>query len=926
MTEFSRDMNIAIIGLAGRFPGAATPEKFWENLVGGVESVTQFDADELRANGVTDAELADPGYVKAGALISDPDRFDANYFNISPKEAEFIDPQQRIFLECAVEALESAGCNPASYEGAIGVFAGVARGTYQLHFSPAVWREVRSSAILHTLMIYGNNDDYLSTRLSYKLNLRGPSITIQTACSTSLVAVHFACQSLLSGESDVALAGGVSIQHSFRKRGYRYTEGGILSPDGHCRPFDAAARGTVFGDGIGIVALKRLDRALADRDPIRAVICGSAVNNDGAGKVGYTAPSVGGQASVIAEAMAMARVSPDTIDYIETHGTGTALGDPIEIAALTQAFCPGAAKHDDNRIWIGSVKSSIGHLNTAAGIAALIKTVLALENGLIPASLNFGRPNPKIDFEHTPFRVAATAEKWARTARPRRAGVSSFGIGGTNAHVVLEEAPQSNSPVSNRPSHVLPLSARTTTALDAMTRNLLDYLQNDEQANFADVAFTLSAGRIPLQHRRAMICTSAADAANAIESDDPQRIIDQTQDLSKASICFMMPGQGSQRLNMGLELYENEAVFARELDRCADLFKPHLDLDLRSLLYPSDDRAAESINRLTETMFAQPAIFAVSYAAAKLWMSCGVKPAALIGHSIGELVAACLAEVFTLEAAVEIVAARGKLMQTLPKGAMLAVSLPADEVKSFLDDAASIAAVNAPSMCTVSGPLDVMAQLENEFRQNNVLCQKLRTSHAFHSPMMRPAFQPFVDVVGRFQLKPPSIPFISNITGDWITERDATDPNYWGRHLIETVNFAAGIRAVMETNPGALIETGPGGTLASLAQNNASAELPVTTILSLPNVKATAHQVEAFLGGLARLWVNGVAIDLSRLYSDESRRKVPLPSYPFERQRYWAGASSDDHASPPPAAPAAGGVFVPLWKRVLKAAAQGNLE
>ncbi|UFZ03300.1 SDR family NAD(P)-dependent oxidoreductase [Bradyrhizobium ontarionense] len=910
-------MSIAIIGLAGRFPGAPTVAQFWKNLAEGVESISEFSVDELRASGISEAELADVGYVKAGAPISDADLFDAGYFNISPKEAEFIDPQQRIFLECAVEALESAGCDPASFGGAIGVFAGVSRSTYQLYLSPGVWREVRASPVLQTLLIYGNNDDYLSTRLSYKLNLRGPSITVQTACSTSLVAVHFACQSLLSGESDIALAGGVSIQSSFRKRGYRYTEGGILSPDGHCRPFDASARGTLFGDGIGIVVLKRLDRALADGDPIRAVICGSAVNNDGAGKVGYTAPSVGGQAAVIAEAMAIAHVSPDTIDYVETHGTGTSLGDPIEIAALNEAYRSRTDKTASRPIWIGSVKSNIGHLNTAAGVASLIKTVLAMEKGIIPASLNFEQPNPKIDFAQTAFQVAACAETWARKTRPRRAGVSSFGIGGTNAHVVVEEAPAFDSTASDRPSHVLPLSARTASALDAATRNLAEYLAGAD-VNIADVAYTLAAGRTSHHYRRAVICTRGDDAVDAIQTDDPQRIIDQAQDLSKASICFMFPGQGSQRLNMSLGLYEHEPVFRRELDRSAELFEPHLGIDLRSLLFPSEEQAAEAASRLTDTLFAQAAIFAVSYSTAQLWASYGVKPVAMIGHSIGELVAACIAGVFSLDAAVQIVATRGRLMQDLPKGGMLAVALSSDDIKGYLNDNLSIAAINGPSLCAVSGPLDAISDLETVIRSNDIFCQRLRTSHAFHSAMMQAMVEPFVEVMGSVPLKAPSIPFISNVTGGWITEQEATDPRYWGRHLREAVNFAAGIEEMTRTYPGVLIEVGPGGALAQLAHENAAGR-PLTTIVSMPHVKATAHQVEAFARGLAKLWVGGLRLDLSQLYREERRRKLPLPTYPFERQRYWAGSSQEDQPNPPHADLGGEGTFVPLWKRVAKA-------
>ncbi|HVX65868.1 MAG TPA: type I polyketide synthase, partial [Bryobacteraceae bacterium] len=662
-------MAIAIVGMAGRFPGARNVREFWRNLRGGVESVRRFTDDELRSAGVSEELLSDPNYVKAGVVLDDVGLFDAPFFGFSPRDASIMDPQHRHFLECAWEALENAGHTPEGFRGSIGVYAGSGMNTY-LIYNLLANRQLVESAGLFLLKQTGNDKDVLATRVSYQLDLRGPSINIQTACSTSLVAVHMACQSLLNHECDMALAGGVTIELP-HGTGYVYREGEILSQDGHCRSFDAASTGTIFGSGLGLVVLRRLEDAIEDGDTIHAIVRGSAINNDGSRKIGYLAPSVDGQAEVIAEALAVAGVDADSISYIETHGTGTKVGDPIEISGLTQAF----RESTDRKGFcaIGSVKSNIGHLDAAAGGTGLIKTVLALEHGEIPPSLHFEKPNPHIDFTASPFYVNAKLQEWKAGPEPRRAGVTSLGIGGTNAHVILEEAPAVKRKQARRPWQLLVLSAKTPTALEAAGPRLAERLREEPGIELADAAFTCQLGRRAFRYRRAVVCRSTEEAAAMLEAKGTAAI--DSGDGSAREAVFLFSGQGSQYVRMGLGLYGEEPVFRKELDRCAELLAPHLGLDLRSVLYPADEAVESAAEQLNQTALTQPALFAVEYALAKLWMSWGVRPAAMVGHSIGEYVAACLAGVFSLEDALAVVAARGRLMQSLPAGAMTAVPL-----------------------------------------------------------------------------------------------------------------------------------------------------------------------------------------------------------------------------------------------------------
>ncbi|AFZ28246.1 polyketide synthase family protein (plasmid) [Cylindrospermum stagnale PCC 7417] len=883
---------IAIIGMTGRFPGANNVDKFWQNLVNGVESITFFTDEELIASGVDPALLNSPNYVKAKGVLEDIEMFDALFFGFTAKEAELMDPQHRLFLECAWEALENAGYDSEVYDGRIGVYAGAGLNIYLARNLISNHDLIESAGNLQVSI--GNDKDYVPTRVSYKLNLTGPSINVNTACSTSLVTVHLACQSLLNYQCDMALAGGVSI-YTPQKEGYVYQNGGIASPDGHCRAFDARAQGTVDGNGVGIVVLKRLEDALANGDYIYAVIKGSAINNDGSLKVGYTAPSESGQAAVISEALAVAGIEAEDISYIETHGTGTTLGDPIEIAALTQAFQTSTQKK--GFCAIGSVKTNIGHLDAAAGVAGLIKTTLALKHKLLLPSLNFEKPSPNIDFANSRFYVNTTLSKWTTDGTPCRAGVSSFGIGGTNAHIVLEEAPvdqtQDVAFQHSRPWQVLSLSAKTSSALDEMTANLAAYLKQHPDLNFADVAYTLAVGRRAFEHRRIVVCQKLNEAGNALELVDPQRVFTSFQELKERSVVFMFSGQGSQYVNMGRELYQTEPTFRKHIDLCLEILKPHLGFDLQSVLYPQEELAQEAAQQLKQTAIAQPALFAIAYSLAQLWMSWGVHPKAMIGHSIGEYVAATLAGVLSLKDALALVASRGQLMQQLPTGGMLAIHLPEKEVQALLNveilhtTSLQIAAINGQCLCVVSGCTDDVETLQNQLAEKSVNYRRLHTSHAFHSEMMDTILEPFTFAVKKVTLNPPQIPYLSNVTGTWIAASQATDPNYWAKHLRSCVRFSEGLQQLLKEPEQILLEVGPGRTLSTLATQHSDKTAKQVVLNSLRHPQDRQSDVGFLLTILGKLWLFGVKVNWSGFYSHQKRLRVPLPTYPFERQRYW---------------------------------------
>ena len=923
MTTEPDTERIAIVGMAGRFPKAWNIDEYWRNLREGVECIS-FPND---GDGADESDRsAGPAFVPAAATLDGLDLFDAPFFGFSARDAEAMDPQHRIFLECAWHALETAGYNPERCPGLVGVFAGAGLSSYLAD----VYASAEALASLDDFQIaIGNDKDHLTTQVAYKLNLHGPSLTVQTACSTSLVAVCVACQSLLNYQCDMALAGGVSAEARIGE-GYYYEAGGILSPDGHCRVFDAAAQGTVPGNGVGIVVVKRLSDALADRDPIRAIISGFALNNDGLRKVGYTAPSVDGQAEVIAMAHAFGNVDPGSITYVEAHGTGTALGDPIEVAALDQVFRRSGKR---GFCAIGSVKSNIGHLDTAAGVASLIKTILALEHRQIPPTLHFTRPNPQINFAESAFRVTTELTEWRSDGEPLRAGVSSFGIGGTNAHVVVEQAPAAEPAAQRRPYVVLTMSARSDAALETATDNLAVHLDQRPDASLADVAYTCQVGRKAFDRRRVLVTPvdDAAGAASALRDRDSLRVRSRACEVRDRPVFFLFPGQGTQAVDMAFELYHAEPRFQREVDRCSEILRPMLGTDLRTLIYPEPERAAEAAAKLGRTAYTQPALFVIEYALARQWMQWGVAPSAMLGHSLGEWVAACLADVVTLEQALELVALRGRLMAEMAPGAMLAAALPESLAAEYLSADLSLAAVNAPGACVLSGPSDAVQEVEAALGGRGIHTQRLATSHAFHSAMMDRAMARFADhIADRVTLRPPGIPFISNVTGTWIEPRAALDPEYWGRQMRETVRFADGVEELCRAPNAVLLEVGPGHTVGRLARQHPALDgrqHVLSTLDSSPGGDALA----AMMSALGDLWLHGVEPDWQGFHAFEQRRRVALPTYPFERQRYWieapsiaeyegddgfglAGGEPDTAGAETNAADPAGWFYYPSWR------------
>jgi amino acid adenylation domain-containing protein len=880
--------DVAIIGMAGRFPGAADLDRFWRHLADGVEGLRRMTDEELRTF-EPDHELKalDPDFVPVIGPIDDVEMFDAEFFGISPGEARTLDPQHRIWFEAAWQALESAGYAPGKVGPRIGVFAGSYMNTYTmynlLHDRAAVEAFVRMQDPAAYLQMLDNDRDYLPTRTSHLLDLRGPAVNVQTACSTSLVAVVLACRAIASGDCEMALAGGVSVFLP-QAQGYLYQEGGIRSLDGRTRPFDAAGTGTVFTSGVGAVLLKGLDQALADGDTIHAVIRGAAMNNDGAHKASYMAPSIDGQAEVIADALQRARLDPSAISYVEAHGTATPLGDPIEVAALTRVFGPWWEQ--PGKVALGSVKSNIGHTDAAAGVAGLIKTVLALGHEAIPPTLHFETPNPQIDFDASPFRVPVRLEPWPRGSEPRRAGVSSFGVGGTNAHVVVEEAPTAPVVPSPRPRHLLPLSARSATALASMGRALADHLERTRPA-LEDVAHTLAIGRTDFAHRSSVVAADVDEAIAALRSD---RIASSELLVDAPDVVMMFPGQGAQYVGMGRELYDHEPVFRDAFDTCAKVLRSSVGIDLRALLYPVDGSDAEATKRLTRTEVAQPALFVVSYATASLWRSWGVEPSVLVGHSVGEYVAATLAGVFAIEDALRIVAARGRLMQALPGGAMRAVRLSADEVQPYLGDGVGLAAMNTPQVSVVSGPDDAMGRFVARLEAAGHETIALHTSHAFHSQMIEPMLDDLRKVVASVDRHAPRIPIVSTSTGHALTDEQAVDPAYWADQARRPVLFSAAVMTLQQEPHRVYLEVGPGRTLTGAVlqhpdEREGGARIAVVQSLAHPNEPRPA--LGSMLSALGQLWQAGVPVSLDGVYRAERRRRVPLPTYPFERQRHW---------------------------------------
>jgi acyl transferase domain-containing protein/thioesterase domain-containing protein len=891
------DNDIAIVGMAARLPGAPDIETYWRNLRDGVESIRRYSDDELLAEGESLENLRRSNYVRAGGPLDGMEMFDGEFFGFSPKESAIMDPQHRHFLECCWEALENAGHAPERFRGPIGVFGGCGMGSY-LYFNLCSNRELVDSVGLFLLRHTGNDKDFLVTRVSHLFDLKGPSVNVQTACSTSLVAAHLACQSLLAGECDMALAGGVTIEIPHR-RGYLYQEGEVLSPDGHCHAFDYRGQGTVFGSGVGVVVLRRLRDAIEDGDHIHAVIKGSAVNNDGAGKAGYLAPSVEGQAAAMAEAHAVAGVDAGSIDYVECHGTGTYLGDPIEIAALTLAFRQSTDATGFCRI--GSVKTNIGHLDTAAGIASLIKAALALEHRQMPPSLNFEKPNPAIDFASSPFVVNSELTEWRRRgpSAPRRAAVNSLGVGGTNAHMVLEEAPEpGKSDAPGRAFQLLTMSARSRKSLDAYQKRLADHLRAHPDQELADVAYSLHAGRRAFDQRRILVARSREEAIELLEQNDPKRLFSGAV-LDKGSVVFMFSGGGSQYPGMGLDLYRSEPVYRESVDRGLELFRGKTGIDLRALLFPAADRMQSAAAALEHPRVQLPAIFIVEMALAKLWTSWGIAPAALIGHSVGENAAACLAEVLSYEDALGLVILRGELVERVAEGAMLSVALSETEVQPLVGEfGLDLAIVNSPELCVVSGSVPGVEALEKRLLEREVEARRLKISVAGHSRMLDPILAEFGDFLRKLKLGPPKIPFVSNYTGTWIKPEEATDPQYWVRHLRHTVRFSAGLKTLLASPERIFLEVGPGRILSSLVRQQPDSKAGQPALSSLRHPDEAVPDDAYFLAVLGRLWASGVKVDSGRIWRGEHRLRVPLPTYAFQHQRYFIDAVKSEAHGP----------------------------
>jgi acyl transferase domain-containing protein/acyl carrier protein len=896
-----REDDIAVIGMACRFPGAPDIRRFWDNLVNGVNSIKFLTDEELSANGVSQKTINDPDYVKACPMIDQMDGFDAAFFGYTARDAQLRDPQGRLLLEMCHTSLEDAGYDVRRYDGTVGVFGGA--GEYDYGHQNVRRNRAAVKAVGGMSVATATEPDYLTTTVSYRLGLQGPSFTVQTACSTALVAIHLACQSLRMGECDMALAGAVDVRLPYGQGHWR-VEGGIGSADGRIRAFDAAASGTVFGSGVGVVTLKRLGEAMADGDHVYAVVRGSAVNNDGAARAGYTAPGVEGQTKLVLEALAVAEVDPGSIGFVEAHGTGTLVGDPIEVSALTNAFRAAGAT-SDQFCGLGSVKPNIGHLGAAAGVAGFIKACLMIENGQIPPTLNFVTPNPAIDFEASPFYVNTSGKAWEGK---RRAGVSSFGIGGTNAHVVLEQPPPRTAPAAPEqhntaprqgsattgavPRHLLPISAKTVTALEKAAGQLAEHLRTAGPAGprLEDVAWTLQQGRRPLPYRRTVVAGSVTEAVAALDGLSGSRRGAKPVPHTEPGIAFLFPGQGAQYPRMGHGLYRSQKAFRWEVDRCAEILTPLLGEDLRDLLYGDRDSAGEVLSR---TEFAQPALFTIEYAMAQLMMSWGLTPAAMLGHSIGEYSAACLAGVFTLEDALSLVATRGAFMQSMPPGDMTAVPLPERLVAPMLMGGAEVAAVNSHDVTVIAGPPRAVAALEDHLTPWGVRCQRLTTSHAFHTGMMEPIIAPFRESVASTSRNEPRLPFLSNVTGTWITAEQATDPGYWADHLRDTVRFADCLETLAREPDLALLEVGPGRTLSSLARKSAGKTR--TTIVTTMRHPLVAGDDEVLaLDALGTLWSGGVEVAWESVGHGRPGRRVSLPTYPFERQRFWLDPDAED--------------------------------
>ncbi|XIS31486.1 colibactin polyketide synthase ClbI [Escherichia coli] len=889
------DFGIAIIGMAGRFPQADTVQAFWENLLASRECISFYSDEELLAMGISPEFVQHPDYVKAKGEVADIDKFDAAFFGIAPREAELMDPQHRVLLETAWAAFEDAGYVAADYPGDVGIFAGKSMDSYLMLNLMPHFKRVFSSGSLQAAI--GNDKDSITTTIAYHLNLRGPAITVQTSSSTSLVAVCVACQSLLTWQCDMAIAGGVTLGPP-AKTGYLSQEGGITAADGHCRAFSDNSSGFVPGTGAGLVVLKRVDEALRDGDNIYAVIKGFAVNNDGSEKISYTAPSVDAQARAIAQAQRLAGLTPQDITYVEAHGTGTRLGDPVEFSALSQAFAGASQKQ---YCALGSVKTNIGHLDTAAGVAGLIKTALAVQQGIIPATLHFERPNAQIDLTNSPFYINTTCQPWQPESGIRRAGVTSLGMGGTNAHVVLEQAPavdlQARAPV---PAYsILPFSAKTDSALSSGLARFADFLQHESLPDRRDLAWTLSQGRKAFAHRAALVTRDLHAAGTLLQQAATApfaRGVAQTQ----LGLGLLFSGQGSQYQRMGHQLYQVWPAYADAFDRCATLLEREYQLDIRHELFRAEVSLAQG-ERLAQTCLTQPLLFSVEYALAQLWLSWGITPTVMIGHSLGEWVATTLAGVFSLEDALRLVARRAELMHQAPSGAMLMVALPEAQIRALITAPLAIAAVNAPDYSVIAGPTSEILAVSQRLTEQNIINKRLHTSHAFHSSMMQDAAQALRQAFENVRLNPPTLTIISTVTGAHVSADTLTTPDYWIEQMLMPVQFSAALQEAQATFDVDFLEIGPGATLTQLTNGHALGDR--LAFSSLPAGARSSDEHKHILDTVAALWVRGHNIDLSA-FAGEQPRRVSLPTYAFDKIRYWVDSPEEQRSAVTPVADA----------------------
>lgn len=870
--------DVAVIGMAGRFPGADDVASFWENLKAGKESITFFSNEELDPS-IPAALKNNPDYVKARGIINHPDHFDPAFFGINLKQAELMDPQQRVFLEVAWEALESSGHIPGKDNGTIGVFAGCRFNTYYSNNVSSNKDRIDNVGSFQVGTV--SDKDYIASRTAYALDLKGPAVNVQSACSTSLLAIAQAVEAIRNGHCDVALAGGASILVPV-KSGHLYEEGAILSQDGHCRTFDDEATGTIFSDGAGVVVLKSKKLAEAHGDTIFAIVKGIGLSNDGAGKSSFTAPSAEGQARAISMAIQDASIDPGDISYIEAHGTATPIGDPIEIEGLNLAFGEQAQKQ---YCAIGSVKSNFGHLTAASGVVGFIKTCLALHHKQIPPTVHYNSPNRHIDFSKSPFFVNDHLRSWT-SDKKRIAGVSSFGVGGTNVHIVIEEAEQASiTSGPGRPVQLFCWSAKEQTSLDLFGTKLFRYVSDHKQVNLADVSFTLNTTRRDFDLRRFCIAANEAEFTKQFEEQSWSKNTRKIRSNQSARVVFMFPGQGAQYLDMGKDLYASEEVFRQAMDEVSGIFLEETGENLIEVIFPSSiDVSAEE--RLQNTRYSQPALFCMEYALAKLWMSWGIFPAAFVGHSIGEFVAAHFSGVFSLRDAVKLITTRGEMMSNLPAGKMLSVRCSAEVAASYLSDEIDLAAANSPNLCVLAGTNEAISALSSELDAEGILNRSLSTSHAFHSHMMDPVVGPFQDVVASITLNEPVVPILSTVTGKWLTPEQAMDPSYWAGHLRATVQFGKAVDQLISASYEIFLEVGPGNTTATLTRQQAGKKPP--TVLTSLGKTASGSSYEHLLGSLGELWISGVEPDWTTFYKTESRARMhELPTYAFNRKRYW---------------------------------------